>query len=43
MKNFSFVLIGFFIGAILSGIVGFKVVMELSHQAFIGKLTDNVI
>jgi hypothetical protein len=43
MKTASISIISFILGVILSGVIGFKLVMSVGYQAVIGKLTDNVI
>ncbi len=43
MKTASISIISFILGATLSGVIGFKLVMSVGYQAVMGKLTDNVI
>lgn len=43
MKTASIAIISFILGATLSGVIGFKLVMSVGYQAVMGKLTDNVI
>ena len=43
MKTAWISIVSFILGAILSGLIGLKFLMELDYQTVIGKLTDNVM
>ena len=43
MNKASSAIIAFLLGATLSGVIGFKLLMELGYQTVISKLADNTI